>query len=136
MSPSISWIQSFLQFLVEVYSTHGSPVHRGKNLDLDIIRVITKSLRDHFPNEFDDHFYDLYWILLLDEIEVIKIPPCRCQIRDSALIDGVGIHDNGAFPGLAEYLVQIDDRGHPGNDNVPEHIAGTDGQGDGLHRLP
>ena len=73
---------------------------------------------------------------MLDEIEILHLVRAGLKVRDDTLVDFMSVDDVGAFPGLAEYLVQIDDRGHPGNDNVPEHIAGTDGQGDGLHRLP
>ena len=115
-----SRIKISLKDLIQPFDAEGTLLHRHQ--DLDIGRRRTHIGGKPAVNETDHLPDDRIRVMPLQEKE---IPAARLQRDLAALVDGVGIDDDGTALALPEDPAQAHGRKHLRPQQITQHIAGS-----------
>ena len=123
----ISGVHYGLKLMVEICGPNDPFVHRRQHLDI-VYGIKAKSLGNPPVYKLQNNFQNFLWVILLNEIKIIiGIEYLRLtKGRQFTFIYLMRINNDTAGFGLAEYLIQLNNRKRAACDHIVKHIAGAD----------
>ena len=118
--PGFLGIEGILQAGIHILRAHAALVHGGK--ELNVLPGIKAVACRYIVHDKGNHVVCSFLAVRTGQKEKVRILfPGPEKLGHYAVIDEMGIGDNGTGLCLAENLVQLDDGNPPGRDNVAQN---------------